>query len=162
MPAARAHPSKKTTALSRCRLQRTWSDQPRSAPVCLRQHSPAHNVTFLANHDAPYAAYDRRVFQVLAGYAQHHPFALAHLSCVGWIGRPPSGSILVCAFGGGSDGRRPLRPAKSGRCWNEDGSRSSAMRSRLDSYVRLFGFCLKPVIYRVSVYSSALLVQLVS
>src|SRR5438128_11813179 len=34
--------------------------------------------------------------------------------------------------------------------------------SRLDSYVRLFGFCLKPVIYRVSVYSSALLVQLVS
>jgi len=128
MPAARAHPSKKPTALSRCRLQRTWSDQPRSAPVCLRQHSPAHNVTFLANHDAPYAAYDRRVFQVLAGYAQHHPFALAHLSCVGWIGRPPSGSILVCAFGGGSDGRRPLRPAKSGRCWNEDGSRSSAMR----------------------------------
>src|SRR2546426_12686925 len=34
--------------------------------------------------------------------------------------------------------------------------------ARLDSYVRLFGFCLKPVIYRVSVYSSALLVQLVS
>src|SRR5436309_12252134 len=34
--------------------------------------------------------------------------------------------------------------------------------SRLDSYVRLFGFCLKPVIKCVTVYSSALLVQLVS
>ena len=34
--------------------------------------------------------------------------------------------------------------------------------SRLGSYVRHFGFCLKPVIKCVTVYSSALLVQLVS
>ena len=33
---------------------------------------------------------------------------------------------------------------------------------RLASYVRHFGFCLKPVIKCVTVYSSALLVQLVS
>src|SRR5439155_27163512 len=84
----------------------------------------AQNVNFLANHDAP-------TQRTIAVSPKSWPLRPTSSLCFGspfpcWLDRQTtaSGSILVCAFRGGSDGRRPLRPAKSGRCWNEDGSRS--------------------------------------
>src|SRR5438309_5287939 len=84
-------------------------------------------------------------------------------NCNCWLARqtPASSSPFVCAFGCGSDGHR-LTPPGQGQASEDVLLVVALCGSRLGSYVRHFGFCLKPVIQRVSVYSSALLVQLVS
>src|SRR5690348_16977240 len=71
-----------------------------------------------------------------------------------------SAQHLCPLFGGGSDAHR-IPPPGQGQASEDMLLLVALCGPHLGSYVRHFGFCLKPVIQRVSVSSSASLIQLV-